>query len=218
MAAALSEVIGAVLQVLVALVFAGVFWGGHRAIAALRKKPHQGFRVWVGLVGSVASWKHRGMVILGLLAFSLGMLGVEYGLGLHEILGEAMQTVPVAELAAIEPAPAALLAGLAYAGIKTAGSEELLVRGVLYRRLIGWFGYRPANLIQATLFTLLHNGIIHLVVPDAPLLVHVDIFVRLFVPSWVVGWFMERHDGGSLFIPWVCHMMANFITFLVFFL
>ena len=218
MTAAMSEAIGATLQLAVAVLLAAIFWGGHRAIAALRDRPHQGFRPWAGLVGSVASWKSRGLLFLGLLGFSLAMFGLEYGLGIQQFLGEVMQSVPVVALARIEPAPAALLAGLAYAGIRTAGAEELLVRGVLYRRLIGWFGAGPANLVQATLFALLHNGMVHLAAPDAPLVVHADIFLRIFVPSWVVGWFMERHDGGSLLMPWVCHAMANFLTFLAFFL
>ncbi len=59
---------------------------------------------------------------------------------------------------------------------------------------------------------------VHLAAPDAPLVVLADIFLRIFVPSWVVGWFMERHDDGSLLMPWVCHAMANFLTFLAFFL
>ena len=59
---------------------------------------------------------------------------------------------------------------------------------------------------------------VHLAAPDAPLVVLADIFLRIFVPSWVVDWFMERHDDGSLLMPWVCHAMANFLTFLAFFL
>ena len=62
-----------------------------------------------------------------------------------------------------------------------------------------------------------HNGIIGLVASDASLLLHADVFLRIWIPSWVVGWFMVRRDGGSILMPWVCHGIANLLTFLVFF-
>jgi membrane protease YdiL (CAAX protease family) len=142
------------------------------------------------------------------------MSGLEWLLGVKETLGQLVKTGPVAALAEIEPTAAALLAGVSYAFIRTAGSEELLIRGLLYKRLIAWFGQRPANLIQALLFTLVHNGIIVLAMPDAPLWLHADIFLRIFVMSWVIGWYMERRDSGSLLMPWLCHSIANLVTFL----
>lgn len=213
----ISEWIGAVLQLLFAFILAGMFYGGHRIIAAARKRPAVGFLAWVGLTRPVASVASRVWLVLGLLGFSLAMLGVEHLLGLHGELGEMMRDVPVAGLARLEPAGAALAAGVAYAFLRTAGSEELLVRGVLYRRLVDWIGFRPANGVQATLFALLHNGIVTLAVPAPSLLLQTDIFLRIWIPSLVVGWYMERVDGGSLLMPWVCHGIANLVTFLVFF-
>ena len=109
----LTELVGAVLQLLVALLLAGLVYGGHRAVAAIRKRSGESFRSWVGLGRPTASWASRVGLVVGLTAFSVGMIAVEYGLGLHRELTELMGTVPVATLAGIEPAAAALGAGVA---------------------------------------------------------------------------------------------------------
>ena len=137
----------------------------------------------------------------GLALFSLLMSALERFLGLSEHMVELTKTGPVAQLAQIEPSSAAIVAGLSYAFVRTGGSEELLFRGLIYKRLIQWFGDGPANLIQSLLFTLGHNGLVYLAMPDAPLWLHADIFLRIFVLSWVVGWYMERRDNGSIVMP-----------------
>ena len=157
------------------------------------------------------------MLVGGLTLFSLFVSLIEHMLGLYGELRALVRTGPTTELANIEPASAAVLAGLSYAFLKTSGSEEILVRGLLYKRLIRWFGMRVANLAQSLFFTLVHNGIIYAAMPDAPLVLHVDIFVRVFVLSWVLGWYIERRDGGSIFMAWMCHGIINFLTFLSFF-
>lgn len=215
---ALGELVGAVLQLGVAMLIAAFFWAGHRALSALREKTHQPFTEWLGLVRPTAAMKDRVILLAGLAGFALLMNGLEWLLGLDVALKAMLKEVPVASLAQLEPAPAALIAGLSYAFIRTGGAEEVLVRGLLYRRLIGWFGGWPANIIQSLLFALLHNGIVLLLNPDAPALLHVDFFVRIFVSSLAVGWFMEKRDGGSLVMPWLAHSGANLLTFLSFWL
>ena len=102
--------------------------------------------------------------------------------------------------------------------MRTAGSEELLIRGLLYKRLVSWWGYHLANVSQALLFTRAPKGIIQLAMPEAPVWLQADIFLRVFAASWLIGWLMERRDGGSLVMPWLCHSLAKLITFLSFFI
>jgi membrane protease YdiL (CAAX protease family) len=169
--------------------------------------------LWIGFVRPTDTLGGRLALGGGLACFSLVMSGFERLLGFSETLAELTKAGPVAALAEIEPTAAALLAGVSCAFMRTGGSEELLIRGLLYRRLIQWFGAGPANLIQALFFTLVHNGIIVLAMPDAALWLHVDVFVRIFVLSWVVGWYMERRDSGSLLMPRICHGIANLLIF-----
>ena len=90
------------------------------------------------------------------------------------------------------------------------------MRGLLYKRFLGWFGYFPANLLQTIIFAGLHNVIIQLGAEDPPLAMHLIIFINLFVFSYVLGWYMEKKDGGSLFVPWLCHGLMNFKTVFIY--
>ena len=218
MLTALNECLSSIMQLVFAMLIAVIFWWGHRAIAAKKKRDAQKLLPWLGITPPTASMQSRFVLVLGLVGFSLLVTGLERLVGLTPYLDKLLETVPVAKLAQIEPVFAAVIAGLAYAFIKTGAAEELLVRGLLYRRLLGWFGYLPANLIQATLFALLHNGIILLALPDAPILLHIDFFFRIFVASFVLGWYMEKKDGGSIVMPWISHGVTNFFTFLTFLL
>ena len=215
---ALEETIGAAMQLLAACILVALFYLGHRLISSIRAREATPFRSWIGLVKPTDSLKGRLVLVVCLALFSVVMSALERLLGFSEALSELVQTGPVAQLGQIEPTGAAMLAGVSYAFVRTAGSEELLIRGLLYKRLITCFGVGPANLIQALLFTLIHNGLIVLAMPDAPWWLHADIFLRIFVLSWVVGWYMERRDNGSLLMPWICHGIANLLTFLSFFL
>ncbi len=215
---ALQEVIGASAQLFVTFVIVGLLWLGHRMIASLRSAERSPFRQWVGLVRPTDSLKPRLLLVGGLVLFNLAVSALEHLLGLSDLIAEIAKTGPVFDLAQIEPTSAAVLAGLAYAFLRTGGAEELVFRGALYKRLIQWFGVGPANHAQAFIFTIMHNGIIYMAMPEASLWVHVDFFIRIYVLSWIVGWYMERRDNGSLLMPWICHGVANFMTFLAFFI
>ena len=211
---ALRECTGAISQLLAAIIIAALFWGGHRAKSALRQRPHTEFLRWVGCVCPSKRLRERFWLLGGLILFSLAMTAFEHLLGWDEALAELVATGPVAQLIRIEPVGAALLAGISYAFLRTAGAEEILVRGVLYKRLIPIIGLTWANIVQSLLFTLLHNWIVFVALPDAPLWIHADIFIRIFVMSGAIGWFMEARDNGSLLMPWLCHGAVNLLTFL----
>jgi membrane protease YdiL (CAAX protease family) len=158
--------------------------------------------------------RERLILIGGIVLLNLVLMALAHLLEWNKALGELVAMGPVASLTTIDPWWAAMIAALSYSFLRTAGSEELLFRGLLYKRLIPLIGQKKANLIQALLFTLLHNWIIHRALPDAPLWVHADLFIRIFILSWVVGWYMEVRDNGSLLMPWICHGIANTLTFL----
>lgn len=213
---ALTEVLGSTLQLLITLGFVSFCWVGHRLNASRKGLLASRFRGWVGLVKPTDNLLGRLALVGGLALFSLGMSGLERLLGVNALLRELIATGPVVDVAQIKPMPAAIVAGLTYAFIRTGGAEELLFRGLIYKRLIAWLADGPANVGQSLLFTLIHNGLVQAALPDAPLWLHADIFVRVFVYSWVLGWYMERRDNGSLLMPWICHSTLNFLTFLSF--
>ena len=213
-----NEIFGASVQLLFVFVLVIFCWLGHRIICKIRKIEEQKLFHWAGIIKPTAPWKEVAKLIAILIAVHFSINGIEWILGLSGGLNELMETVPVAELAIIEPAPMALCAGIAYAFLRTGGAEELLFRGVFFTRLVHWFGFLPANILQGVIFALLHNAIIYLALPNAPLWIHVDLFVRITILSWLVGWYMIKRDRGSIFLPWICHGCANLFTFLSFFI
>ena len=154
MQAALEELIGSSLQLGFALVLVGVFWLGHVLICRIRKAQRQGIRVWIGLVKPTAPRSEVLKVLAALGGIHLLISGIESLFALSGGLNDLTDHVPVAKLALIEPAPMAVCAALAYSCLRTAGSEEVLWRGLFYKRLVHWLGFHPANLLQALLFSM----------------------------------------------------------------
>lgn len=214
----LQLIVGSLAQFVVFFIVCWLCWLGHRLIARLRSRPHEPMRQWLGLVGPTARWRDAALLVLGILLFGELMRWGESLLGVGSVMDAIADSSPGAQCAALPTAAGAISAALAYAFIQTGGAEELFMRGLLYRRFISWFGYRAANLLQALLFALLHNLIVHLGIDDAPLWMHATVFVNLFVFSYAIGWYMEKRDGGSLFMPWMVHGIGNFKTFLYYWL
>ncbi len=101
-----------------------------------------------------------------------------------------------------------VVAGLIVTAIfKTALAEELLFRGILGKRLIGWLGFSSGNAIQAALFGALH--LLLALTPDAtaPMVAAVVAFSTFI--GWINGWLNERLAGGSILPGWACHAAAN---------
>ncbi|MCW5725580.1 MAG: CPBP family intramembrane metalloprotease [Maricaulaceae bacterium] len=103
---------------------------------------------------------------------------------------------------------------LIIAFIKTSGSEEILFRGVIAKRLIGWLGFIPGNTIHALIF-----GAVHLVIFAAPggpafdpLLAAAVVGVG-FTGGWVMAWLNERAGGGSIAPGWLMHGLSNAIAY-----
>ena len=211
-------VVGSVGQLAVFFIVCWVCWGGHRLLARFRSRPHVPLRPWLGLVRPTAPWREAVLVLVGLLLFGELLRVAESLVTGGSVLSAIAESSPAARCAALPTAAAAVTAALAYAFLQTGGAEELFMRGLLYRRFIDWFGYRVANCLQALLFALLHNVIVHVGIEGAPLSMHVTVFVNLFVLSYTLGWYMEKRDGGSLFLPWLVHGLGNFKTFLYYWL
>ena len=210
----LRELLSAVIQLLVVFLLVFFCWLGHKGISRFRKKDSEGLRAWIGLKMPSADLKTLGLVLAGVVAFSFALKFVMDVAGFGDEMDALLKLSSVNDLAKLDPSSAAIFAGLTYAFIKTAGSEELLFKGLLYKRFLSWFGYLPANLLQSFLFGVMHNGIIYLGIPEASLAVHANIFLNTFVVAYLGGWYMEKKDGGSLFFPWLVHGLANFSVFL----
>jgi membrane protease YdiL (CAAX protease family) len=107
---------------------------------------------------------------------------------------------------------AAIFALIATAIFKTAFAEELLFRGVIGKRLIGWLGFGIGNFVQAALFGALHSLLA--LTPQATSTLVVSIVVFSGAIGWFNGWLNERMGKGSILPGWACHSAANLCSYL----
>lgn len=104
---------------------------------------------------------------------------------------------------------AGLPAVIAYALVQTAFAEESLFRGFLLKRVVHGLGFWGANIVQATVFGLLHALPFGIVAGPGWGLV---IGVLTGANGAVMGYLNERLAGGSLIPGWILHGAANLFT------
>ncbi len=101
---------------------------------------------------------------------------------------------------------AAIPAILIYAILNTALSEEILFRGFLLKRISNKIGFTVGNIIQATLFGLLHGVMFYSAVGIVKALI---VIVFTGGIGWCMGYTNEKTAGGSILPSWCIHALAN---------
>lgn len=101
---------------------------------------------------------------------------------------------------------------LIFGMIQTGLSEEIFFRGFLLKRLSNKFGYQVGNIIQASIFGLIHG--IGFFILTTPFKAFIIVIITGF-PGWVFGYLNERKCNGSIIPSYLCHGIGNcFISFL----
>jgi membrane protease YdiL (CAAX protease family) len=106
----------------------------------------------------------------------------------------------------------ALIPALIYAFLQTGFSEELFFRGFLTKRLINKFGFQLGNIIQGSIFGLVH-GLMFISV--AGLLGAVVTTIITGIVGWLMGWINEKQSNGSIISSWLLHGCANTIASII---
>ena len=102
--------------------------------------------------------------------------------------------------------PRLLLGGLVWGMIQTGLSEEIFFRGFVGKRLINLLGFARGNLIQASIFGLLH---LVMMFPAVGLAIAMILaFVTGFM-GWVMGYVNEKLANGSILPSWIIHGFGN---------
>jgi uncharacterized protein len=107
-----------------------------------------------------------------------------------------------------------IVAGLIYCFIQASAAEELLFRGLIAKKLFQKLGHFKGNLIQASVFWLLHLLIIKLVSGSWISYLQLVGFITSFGLGLLLGYVNFRKNGQSIFPSWILHGCANFATFL----
>ncbi|HZG46237.1 MAG TPA: CPBP family intramembrane glutamic endopeptidase [Allosphingosinicella sp.] len=193
-----SSVLGAVIQVAFALLLGFIFF-------LFMGRGKTSFPNFLGLRSTSAKPVLAG-IALGVVA-SAALLAVP---GFSE-MAKGPGTVP-GETLKQGLTHAAVVALVVTAIFKTALAEELLFRGLLGKRLIGWLGFRAGNLIQAAIFGALHSLLALTPLATGTLVVSIVLFSAAL--GWINGWLNERMDEGSILPGWACHASANLCSYL----
>jgi len=99
-----------------------------------------------------------------------------------------------------------------FLGLITTGlSEEILFRGFLTKALISGLGFGIGNMLQATVFSLLHA--VPLYMQKGSLSDSIHEFVRVFSIAFLMGYCLVYLASGSLLPLWVYHGLGNAIAF-----
>lgn len=100
----------------------------------------------------------------------------------------------------------ALLPALIYAIFNTSLPEEIFFRGFLLKRLSHKVGFRIANIIQSSIFGLLH-GILFFGL--AGILKAIIIILLTGASAFAMGYVNERKANGSILPSWFIHALSN---------
>ena len=106
----------------------------------------------------------------------------------------------------------ALLPALIYAIFNTALPEEILFRGFLLKRIASKFGYMIANIIQSTIFGLLHGFMFFYVLGIVKTIV---IIFFTGIIAFAMGYINEKKANGSILPSWFIHALSNIFASIV---
>ena len=202
----IGEIIGALGQLTLVLVIGSIAWAFFG-----RRKAAWGH--WLGLSSPPSGWWKGALLIIFVLALiKLPLFTLTPMIALTS--GEG--TVG-GQLAGLGWGPDLMATILVMALVKTALAEEILFRGLIAKRLIGWLGFGAGNLVQAGLF-----GSVHLLIfftSGAPPLSLPSIAAFFLLPTiagWLMGYANERWGGGTIWPGWMIHGLGNAIAYSLF--
>ena len=94
---------------------------------------------------------------------------------------------------------------------KTSFAEEILFREFIAKRLINKLGFKAGNILQATIFGLVHLLLFWLLTQTTfiPL---TFIFIFSSFAGWTIGYIKEKFANGSIVPSWVAHGLGNTLS------
>jgi membrane protease YdiL (CAAX protease family) len=108
----------------------------------------------------------------------------------------------------------AIILGLIYCFVQASGSEEILFRGLIAKRLYAVLGLPWGNVIQALIFWLMHLALFRAITGEWISMIQLLAFLTSFAMGLVLGYANFRKGGESIAPSWILHGSANFSTFL----
>ncbi|MCD8365712.1 MAG: CPBP family intramembrane metalloprotease [Clostridiales bacterium] len=187
----ISALSDAVVQVILFSVIPLIWW-----LITARKKEN--FFHWLGFHKFKAGNRRQYLI------WFFGVLAGSFAVGEFAILIRG--DLSIADSAYKGLGLAAVPSVAMYSFIQTALSEEIFFRGFLLKRLANQFGFRTANIIQASIF-----GVIHLleVWGQTDFIAGAVIVIYPVVVALLLGYINEKKSDGSVYPSWIIHGTLN---------
>ncbi|SFV02013.1 CPBP family intramembrane glutamic endopeptidase [Butyrivibrio sp. INlla21] len=193
MSLAISKLVSSIIQIILFSLIPFIWW-----LITARKEC--GFLKWIGLKKPEGE-KHKTLFWIAGVSVAFLILSVVI---LYLLKGVETATSDFSGHGA-----AAIPAILIYAILNTALSEEILFRGFLLKRISNKIGVTVGNIIQATLFGLLHGVMFYSAVGIVKALI---VIVFTGGIGWCMGYTNEKIAGGSILPSWCIHALANIFS------
>lgn len=98
--------------------------------------------------------------------------------------------------------------------LKTSLAEEILFRGFITKRAIKIFGLKIGNIIQATIFGLIHV-LLFWSLTETSFVFLILLFGFTFSAGWAIGLVNEKYGNGSIIPGWIAHGLGNTLAYLI---
>ena len=192
-----NKIISSVMQIILFSLIPLIWW-----LITARKK--ESFFKWIGL--KKIEKENKKSSIVNMLPIAISYLIVSF-ITIHLI--KDIETV-TSEFAGM--GVSALLPALIYAIFNTALPEEILFRGFLLKRIASKFGNMIANIIQSTIFGLLHGFMFFYVLGIVKTIV---IIFFTGIIAFAMGYINEKKANGSILPSWFIHALSNIFASIV---
>jgi membrane protease YdiL (CAAX protease family) len=192
----LDLIISSLVQLLLFSVIPFGYW------LLLGRRSNRSFFQWLGLKKPVIAGKRRFVFLFigSVIALCVpGFFMTAFVLGGNDLASSQFYG---AGMSALFPA-------FVYSFIQTGLSEEVFFRGFLGKVLSRRVGFAWGNVIQASLFGLLHAAML---AGTAGVVNALAIAVLTGFAGWCMGVMNERLSGGSIVPSWLMHGLVNLLS------
>ena len=192
-----NKIISSVMQIILFSLIPLIWW-----LITARKK--ESFFKWIGL--KKIEKENKKSSVVNMLPIAISYLIVSF-ITIYLIKDIETATSEFAGMGI-----SALLPALIYAIFNTSLPEEILFRGFLLKRIASKFGYMIANIIQSTIFGLLHGFMFFNVLGIVKTIV---IILFTGIIAFAMGYINEKKANGSILPSWFIHALSNIFASII---
>lgn len=192
-----NKIISSVMQIILFSLIPLIWW-----LITARKK--ESFFKWIGL--KKIEKENKKSSVVNMLPIAISYLIVSF------ITIYLIKDIETATSEFVGMGISALLPALIYAIFNTSLPEEILFRGFLLKRIASKFGYMIANIIQSTIFGLLHGFMFFNVLGIVKTIV---IILFTGIIAFAMGYINEKKANGSILPSWFIHALSNIFASII---